>query len=335
MRARQIAVGVLIVALFAIPVFTRDPYYLHVLIAAGIQAILAVGLWMLLTAGNITVAQASFLGIGSYMSVLLVVRLGWSFWAAFPVCGLVASAFALILGVPTLRLRGVYFVMVTVGFGMILNTVWTRYWWVFGFHTGVIDIPPPGSVSLFGLYTIQFGSQYRVSFYYLTLLFALVMLLIMYRMTHSRVGLTFNAIRSADDLSASVGINLSRYRIIAFTATCFFAGAAGSLYAHYTTFISNQSFAFQQSANVLMATVIGGTGAFAGPILGVGFMSVLSEVLRPLQEYIPLVQGATLILVLVFMPRGIFGAVETGSAWVKQRFSAPAKEALPGEQGRV
>lgn len=326
MRTRQIAVGVLIVALFALPAFTRDPYYLHLLITAGIQCILAVGFWMLLTAGNITVAQASFMGIGSYMSVLLVMRLGWSFWEAFPVSGIVAAIFGLVLGIPTLRLRGVYFVMVTIGFGMILGTVWTRYWWAFGFHTGVINIPAPGSISLFGLYTIQFDSQHRVSFYYLTLLFALVILLIVYRMTHSRIGLTFSAIRSAEDLSASVGISLSRYRVIAFTVICFFAGATGSLYAHYSGFISNQSFGFQQSANVLMSTVIGGTGAFAGPILGVGFMAVLSEVLRPFQEYIPLVQGSILILVMVFLPGGIYGSVQLATAKVRQMLSSSSKE---------
>jgi len=328
MRAKQIAVGVLVVALFALPLFTRDPYYLHILIIAGIQCVLAVGFWMLLSAGNITVAQASFLGIGSYMSVILVMKLGWTFWEAFPICGIIAGIFGLLLGLPTLRLRGVYFVMVTVGFGMILRTVWARYWWAFGFHTGVIDIPAPGSISLFGLYTIEFSSTSKVSFYYLTMIFVAVILFTVYRLTHSRVGLTFAAIRSADDLSASVGIDLSRYRVIAFTLVCFFAGITGSLYAHYSSFISNENFGFQQSANVLMATVIGGTGAFAGPIIGTGFMALLSEVLRPLQEYIPLVQGAILILVMVFMPGGIWGAVQSGADWTKQRRSL-APKAVP------
>ncbi len=331
MRAKQIAVVVLVVAFFAVPAFTRDSYYLHLLITAGIQATLAVGLWMVLNAGNITMAQATFLGIGSYTSVLLVVKAGWPFWVSIPACGIVAAVIGFLLGIPTLRLRGVYFVMVTVGFGMILNIVWTRFWWVWGFHTGVMNIPAPDTISVLGLFNIEFSTQERVSFYYLTLIFVLVILVIVYRITHSRIGLTFSAIKSADDLSASVGINLSRYRIIAFTAACFFAGATGALYAHYTGFISNQVFGFQQSANVLMATVIGGTGGFVGPIIGTGFFAVLSEVLRSLQEYIPLVQGAILILVLVFMPGGIWGTSQGVYAWAKRRMSAPAKEVVPEE----
>lgn len=319
MRVRPIALGLFLVVLFIIPVITKDPYYLHVFIAAGIQCILAVGFWMLLTAGNITVAQATFLGIGAYTSVVLVMKAGLPFWGAFPIAGIVAGLLGLLLGYPTLRLRGVYFVMVTLGFGMILGTFWGRWWWLFGFHTGVLNIPSPGSVSLFGLYTIQFSSHHRVSFYYLILIFALIMLFIMYRLTHSRIGLTFQAIRGSDELAKSVGIDLARYRVIAFSATCFFAGIAGSFYAHYMGFISNVDFGFGQSVHVLMAVMIGGSGAFTGPIVGVGFLSLLNELLRPLQEYIPLVHGAMLIVVMVFLPGGIYGTWQRASSRVWQR----------------
>lgn len=201
--------GALTVAVLAgfllVPVLTDDPYWLGVFIIMGINIILAVGLWIIILTGQLSLAQGAFMGIGAYTSALLTLRLDWSFWAALPAAGAAAAGVALALGYPILRVRGAYFAILTFALGEIARLVWQRWDDPFGGHTGLYGIPTPDSISTAITPDILFSD--RVNYYYLVLALVATTVVAAYRLASSRMGLTFRAIREAEELAQGVGIS--------------------------------------------------------------------------------------------------------------------------------
>lgn len=288
----------LIVILFLVPLITRDPYDLHILITITIFAVLSVGLRLILITGQISVAQVAFYGIGAYASALLVLRMGWNTWLTMPMAGIIAGLVAVAVGYLALRLKGAYFIILTIAFGEVVRLVFMRWDRLFGGSLGLSGIPKPSPILGF-----EFGS--KVEFYYLALLLALVAVAFMYRLEHSRFGLTFSAIREADVLAESVGINPMRYKVLAFAVACFFAGLVGAFYAHYTHFIAPYDFTFHDSARIIVFAIVGGRSKTLGPIIGAAFLIILVEVVGGFGEYIPFFYGTALIVILLFIPEGL------------------------------
>jgi branched-chain amino acid transport system permease protein len=312
MKNNRSKIKIVLIPLFILiglllPIWMEDQYLLHILINIFIWSILTLGVRIILVAGHLNAAQASFMGMGAYMSALMAMKLGWSFWLCMPLAGLFTAALALCIGFPTLRIKGAYFVMVTFAVTEVFRHIWMMWKTLFGGPQGLLGIPRPDPIHIAGL-TIAFTT--KVPFYYLALILLLITLLVTRRVDMSRFGMTLRAIPQADQLAESVGVNVMKYKVIAFVIGSFFAGIAGSFWAHYFTYASPWDFTWMNSLYMLMYAVIGGTGSVLGPIVGCFILLSLDEILRPLKEYVPIILGAILIVVLLFLPGGLITVPE-------------------------
>lgn len=300
-KMKILSIPLLIAAGLLLPLGITDLYFLHVLITIYIWSVLTLGIRLVLLAGPLNLAQASFMGMGAYVSGLLALKLGWSFWLCMPAAGAVAALLALAIGYPTLRIKGAYFVMVTFGITEVFRHIWMMWDSLFGGPQGLFGIPKPDPIHIAG-WTIAFTS--KVPFYYLALILLLMAAFVMHRLDLSRMGLTLRAIEQTDLLAECVGVNIMAYKVGAFAISSFFAGIVGSFWAHYFTYCSPYDFTFTVSFQMLVYAVMGGMGSVMGPILGCLVMLGLDEILRPLQQYMPIALGAILILFIIYVPGG-------------------------------
>ena len=276
---------------------------MHLIVMTGLYIILASGLRLIMSTGQVSFAHAAFWGIGAYTSTLLVMRLGMSFWIALPLSGLMGAIAAVLIGYPCLRLRGPYFFLVTMAFGEILRLFLTHSVDFFGGDAGISAIPSPNRIAIGG-WVIEF--PYRsVNYYYLMLVGLLFSFFIYYRLERSRFGMTCSGVRADDSLSESLGVNVMKYKLTAFVVASLLASMVGSFFAHYTTFISPGFFTFNESTILLIMVVIGGLESTTGAIIGVILITLLTEFTRELAKYEIIVYGAALLLVFRFSPGGI------------------------------
>jgi branched-chain amino acid transport system permease protein len=274
-------------------------YLLHLAILAGIYIILTVSINLIIGyAGQVSLGHAAFYGIGAYTSAL--VALNWHL--PFPLAALsailVAGACGLALGLPTLRLKEDYLAIVTLGFGVIVDLVFLNLE-ITGGPDGLAGIPRP-----------QFlGLSFRVTGAYLLLVAGAVLLVLVftYRLVSSYHGRALRAIRDHEVTAQVMGINTPAYKIVIFTLAAGLAGLAGSLYAHYITFINPETFGLHTSILILTMAVLGGMGSIAGSVLGAVILTALPEALREFQSYQDLVYGALLVGLLILRPEGLLG----------------------------
>jgi branched-chain amino acid transport system permease protein len=248
--------------------------------------------------GLLNLAHATFGGIGAYTSALLVMRLGLPFWISVICAGLVAVLIAVVIGIPVLRLKGLYFIIITGVFAEVARLFWTWQVSIFGGINGIMNIPPPDP--FFG---IAFTS--KTTYFYLIYATMVISLLIMNQLEKSRYGITFHAISQSDSLVESVGVNLMKHKVLCFATSCFFASVGGTFYAHYIQYINPEAWTIWQTILYQIMATIGGVGSIVGSVIGGVFLTVLSEVLRAVKQYEPLVYSALLILIIMFMPKGI------------------------------
>ena len=306
----------LAVFLFFIPLLWSDEFYLNVIISTYLHIILAVSLNMVIKTGKLSIAHAAFMGVGGYTSALTVMRMGFPYLVALPLSGLMGACIALLFGRLLLRLQGVYFVLVTFAFGEVVRLFFVNLVNPFGGPTGIINIPPPKITFLPGT-TITILS--KASYYYLVLVVMLFTLLVIRRIYQSSIGKAMECTRETEHLAEFTGINTFQHKMFAFAAGGFFAGLAGSLFAHYYRYISPESFTFWESVNLIVINVVGGMGGIAGPILGAVFLVPLPEFLRGFVEYQRVIYGLILILTLWFMPAGMLGVLNHAVAGIKAR----------------
>jgi len=274
-------------------------YLLHLAILGGIYIILAISLNLIVGyAGQVSLGHAAFYGIGAYISALT--SLLWHF--PFPLAALSAILFAgacgLLLGLPTLRLKEDYLAIVTLGFGVIVDMVFLNLE-ITGGPDGLPGIPPPSFLGV----TFQSPWQYLL----LTLLMVLLTLALTYRLVHSYHGRALRAIRDHEVTAQVMGINTPAYKVAIFTLAAALAGLAGSLYAHYITFINPESFGLHTSILALCMVVLGGMGSLAGAVVGALALTLLPEMLREFKAYQDLVYGALLVGLLIWRPQGLLG----------------------------
>jgi branched-chain amino acid transport system permease protein len=223
---------------------------------------------------------------------------GLSFWIAFPLAGIISAIVALLIGYPTLRIKGVYFSIITFAFAEIIRLIIIHWPSLLGGYGGLAKIPAPDP-----FLTIRFTS--RLPYYYLLLALAIVTYVVMVRIDQSRLGKIFSSIHESDTLAESIGINIMKYKIIAFCIGCFFAGLSGSFYAHYFNFTSPEFFTIWQSIYCLIFVLVGGGGSVFGPLLGSFFLTLIPEILRVAKEYEPIIYAVILILIMFLLPGGL------------------------------
>ena len=304
----NLAVTAFVVLALILPQIGLKSYYLHIAILSLLYIILALGLNLIAGyAGQLSLAQAAFFGIGAYTTALLMLNLKWSFWLAAPAGAVFSSLIAVGIGLPTLRLKGPYFVISSMGFGEIVRLILLNWESVTRGPNGLPGIPAPSPIPL-GFMTLTFES--RAENYYLILTVLLIILALYYNLVHSRIGRALRAIRNDYIATQVMGIHVAFYRILAFAGGAFLAGLTGALYAGYIRFVSPDTFTTGESINILIMMVIGGMGTIIGPIIGAVFITYLLETMRVFAEYRLVIYGLLMYLVILYMPRGIVGMLE-------------------------
>lgn len=307
-------------AAMAMPWLLPGGYALHLAIMAMIYASLALSLNLLLGyAGQLSLGHAAFFGLGAYAAALADLRLGAPMWAGLAGAAALAAGAGLAIGRLAFRLRGAYFVILTVSFAEVVRLVALNWMDVTQGPLGLPGITPFAT---------------KTTAYLAALALAATSLLACRRVVRSRIGRALVALREHEPLASSIGIDVYGSLVLASVLSAVIAGLAGGLYAHYVAFVSPEVFLFAYTITMVIMVVAGGQGTLAGPILGAVVFTVLPEWLRAAQEYRLIVYALLLVLVVVFMPRGI---VPTVAVWWRRlvpRTAALAPRAACGG-GRV
>jgi len=261
--------------------------YSNLVLSLGTNALLALSIWLTLACGMLAMANAAFMGIGAYTAAILTMN----YEVSFPVAllgGMAAPMLvAFIIGKPTLRLSGVYLAMATLGFGevvrvFILNTEsWT------GGALGLNGIP-------------QQTEWWHVG------LAVLLTLVLLYRLRRSKIGRAFEAIKEDETAAGLMGVDVNNTKLLAFVLGALLAGLAGALNAHLTFFIGPNEYGFDRGVEILTMTILGGIGSIAGPVVGAVILTVLPEMLRAFNDFRLVINGLILILIVLFLPKGIW-----------------------------
>jgi branched-chain amino acid transport system permease protein len=291
--------GTLPVVLISAP-FAISGYKVDLLTNLLINIILVASFQLITTTGGWSLAHIPMMGCGAYGTALLSGGLGIPFWISLPLSALTAAAVGLIISFPLARTKGFAFFVASFAAGEAIRLCWTRFKIPFGGHKG-LTVPAP--VLAENVAWLDF--EEAVPYYFLTLAITLVSLIIIYRLNSSRIGDSWRALASEEKLAKSVGINITKYKMLAFAGGSFFAGVAGVLLAHRLWAIEPRQFGFNATLYLLVWVVFGGSHTFAGPILGVVTLTLLGELLRPLVEWVPMIYGAIVILILIFLPDGL------------------------------
>jgi branched-chain amino acid transport system permease protein len=289
-----------IILLLLIPIFMDNYYVLHILITIGLYILLASSLNLVTGfVGQLTLGHVAFYGIGAYTYSLLVLRLGLNFPVSVVLSALISALFGFLLGLPTLRLQGDYLAIVTLGFAEIIRLLQINLISFTRGPMGISGIPPP---KLFG-YVFN-GKQ---PFYYMILAVVLFTLFFLRRLTNSGMGFAFQTVKYNEIVAQSIGINSTKYKLLAFIIAAFFAGIAGSFYAGYISYISPDTFVYNDSSTILAMVVLGGLGSIPGSVIGVVVLILLPELLRFLSNYRMLIFGILMVFMMIFRPAGFWG----------------------------
>jgi branched-chain amino acid transport system permease protein len=315
---------ILIVAAFAVvPPFLPNAYHVQVLVFIGIYIVLALSLNLLNGyVGLLSIGHAAFYAIGAYASAKLTIEAGAPWPAAFLASGAIAGLAGWLIARPTLRLSGIYMTLVTLGFNMILFLVLQNWMSFTNGPLGIMDIPPP---SLFGR---TLGS--RLEYYYLALALVLLTLFSMQRLMSCRFGRALIAIRENELAAEAAGVDTTRYKVQAFVVAAFYAGLAGSFYAHFVKYISPDSFTINESFILLAMLAFGGQGNLAGPVVGAAALILIPEVFRPLQEVRMFVYGGILVVMMLVRRQGLLGGRDVRLRL--RRFDPPAASYARGDK---
>ena len=304
------------VALVVLPALA-NPYLLYVTNIALIYVILAVGLNLLLGyAGQFAFANAALFGIGAYATGLLQVKLGLTFWIAFPGAVLFTTLIGLLVALPALRLSGLYLALVTLAFAQL--TQWLMLNWErVTFGAGGFKVPP----LTFGRLSPELG------LYYLTLLLAGLLVAGAWNTVRSGVGRAFVAVRDSEVAAEALAIDLARYKAIAFSMSALYAGVAGGLYSAALSFVAPEGFDLFQMVVQFSMVVVGGLGSVWGSVLGAGLLVGLQEALRAFKGGQEIAFGLLLMACIVFLPDGIISLVKRRARGWEEPLRAPDRPA--------
>ncbi|WP_054309238.1 branched-chain amino acid ABC transporter permease [Mesorhizobium sp. 1M-11] len=300
--------AVVVVVLFPFAV-GNNTYVLHLLIVAQLYAVLALALNFQLGSANIpNFATGASYGIGAYVSALLAINFGLSFWLTLPAAAIAATLFGFLIGIPSMRTRDTYLALVTIAFGVVVQQLLNNFDWTGG-PNGLVGIPAP---SLFGhsfaspLVVFGWKLPSQANFYYLSALLVVVAIVTAHRLHSSRIGLAWNALRADEIAARAQGINVAWFKVLAFAVDAFLAAFAGTIYAFYVSYISPDNFTFLVSVTIMTMVIVGGMDNIFGVIVGAFLLTILPEKLRAFSDYRLLFFGIVIIGFLMIRPQGLF-----------------------------
>lgn len=259
--------------------------YQNLIHSLGINGLLALSMYVVLAVGQLSLGQAAFMGLGAYSAALMSLKLGWPFWAVLPLSCVVPVVFALAIGLPTLRLSGVYLAIATVGLGEVLKALYTNIDFVGG-ALGLSGIPEETETwmiyALLGLAVLGFWLVAR-----------------------SGIGRAMEAIRQDDTAARVMGVSNFRYQLAALVVSAAIAGVAGALEAHSTSFIGPTEYGFEPEVSILSFALLGGIGTPIGPVVGAFILTLLPELLRGFADLRLVFNGVIIVVAVLFMPEGL------------------------------
>ena len=305
------------------------PYYLTIACFVCINILLALSIGVLSGyAGQVSLGHAAFMAIGAYTSAMLSTTFGLNVWLAMPLSAVVAGAVGILLGLISLRLSEDFLAITTMGLNFIVIGIFL-YAPYFGKALGMGGIPVP---SLFGS---ELG---RIGYTVLCAVIVAGVILLVWWLQRSWIGMAWRGVRDAQHVAQVMGVNIAKYKMIAFVISTAIAGLAGSLYAHFLLFITPYDFGFPVSIQILTLAVFGGLGTIRGPVLGAVILTLLPEYLRFIQDYRMLCYGLLLVLIMMYQPQGLFGKKSFIVECLKALLSAlgiSGKKGVAGESGNA
>jgi len=297
-------IPLLCLVIILLPLIISNAYFIHIMNIIGIYIIYTLSLDLLLgTVGMTQLGQMGFCGCGAYIGSILATRvlLGNSsvFWISIILAFIITMILGLAIGVTTLRLKGIFFALCTLGFGEIMRTLFLNLVNITGGPYGIKAIPSP---IIFG-----FELSDKKSFFYLIYFFVALTIWIIYSLKNSKYGLFWRTIREDEIVSSAVGIDVFRQKNIALMISAGLSGIGGVIFAYYLGYISPSNFTLDASILVLTMAIIGGRDSIFGSIIGAAIMIALPEVLRGLSDYRMLIYGIGLVCMIIYRPEGMMG----------------------------
>ena len=295
----------------AFPIIFNKQYFITVGISCIYFSVLTLSLNLITGYMGITsLGHAAFFGVGAYTAAILSTRLGLGFIWNFIFASLFAAIFGVLLGIPTLRIKGRYLAIVTLGFCEVMRIIELNWMSLTRGPQGISGIP---KMDLFG-----FIFSKPIHKYYVALILLIFTIFIVKSIMNSRIGRAISAIRDDEIAADAMGINVFKYKIMVFSISSALAGLAGAYYAHFMGFIDPNAFNFDQSILILSMTIMGGMASIPGSIFGASVLCVLPEVLRSVADYRQIVYGLILAIMVVWKPSGILGGINLKH--IKQRY---------------
>lgn len=288
----------------------KDLYY--TLTSVALLSIASAGVWLTFYIGRINMGQGAFALIGAYVAAVLITQYGVSFWWTLPAAGLFCAFASLLIGLPILRLRGVYFAMVSLVLTEVARLL-SLALPVTGGAKGITNIPLPGAISFFGITIVpDFATMEnpRIGFYYLAAVLMVIAFGAMYRLVNSRIGHICMSLQQNEELASSIGVNIVHLRLIAFAISSFLGGVSGAAFAVVTQSVYPSSFTVTDSVNFMLNCFLGGLGYVFGPMLGTLTLYFGWNLLFQTGEFQLLIYSSVMILLMLVLPNGLLSLGE-------------------------
>ena len=282
-----------------------DLYY--TLTSVALLSIASAGVWLTFFIGRINIGQGAYALMGGYVSAILVVNYGVSFWFTLPLAGLFCAAASILIGYPILRLRGVYFAMVTLVLTEVARLLALALPITNG-AKGMVSIPLPGALSVFGFTIIpDFATMQnsRLAFYLLAATMMVLCFAAMHRLVNSRIGKLCQSLQQNEELASSIGVNIAYLRVIAYAISSFLGGVAGAIFAAIAQSIYPSSFTVTDSVNFMLNCFFGGLGYVFGPMLGTLVLYFGWDLLFQTGKFQLLIYSTLMIILMLFLPNGL------------------------------
>ena len=313
---------------FLVAIFIAVPLLINVtgrwdfyftLTSVALLAIASAGVWLTFYIGRINIGQGAFALIGAYVSAILVVKGGVSFWISLPAAGLFAALIAILIGLPILRLRGVYFAMITLVFTQVV-TLTALALPITNGAKGISSIPLPSGVSVFGISLIpDFATleNTKLASYYTACILLVLTYAALYRLVNSRLGYLCRSMQQNEELASSIGVNISYIRVVIFAISSFFGGIGGAMFGSIAQSVYPSSFQVADSVNFMLNCFLGGLGYVFGPMLGTLVLYFGWDLLFELGKYQMLIYSLILIILIRFLPNGLL-SLRIGSSGARK-----------------
>ena len=286
--------------------------FFYTLTSVALLSIASAGVWLTFYIGRINIGQGAYALAGGYVSAILITQAGMSFWFSLPIAGLFCAVLSVFIGLPILRLRGVYFAMVTLVLTEVMRLVALALPVTQG-AKGITSMPLPGELSVFGITLIpDFATleNPKIAFYWMAITIMIIAYAVLWRIVNSRLGHLCRSLQQNEELSASIGVNTAYLRVLAYSISSFFGGIAGASFVSIAQSIYPSSFQVTDSVNFMLNCFLGGLGFVFGPMLGTLILYFGWDLLFTTGQYQLLIYSTLLIMLMLALPNGVLSLFE-------------------------